>query len=190
MAPEFHRWIAEPLVIKAFLDEEPERFADASPLDHIRPDAPPFLVIHGDNDTLAPVEDARAFVAELSAVSTLAGRLRRAPRGPARLRRVPLAADAAHGSGGRAVPLSSCTSATPARHPVRADRLPTTLGPAAPDEPGQLDRAASIAGRRRRTRAGAGLDPTGIDRTLTESSRLPDETADETPSRAWPVGPG
>ena len=70
MAPEFHRWIAEPLVIKAFLDEEPERFADASPLDHIRPDAPPFLVIHGDNDTLAPVEDARAFVAELSAVST------------------------------------------------------------------------------------------------------------------------
>ncbi len=70
MPPEFHRWIAEPLVIKAFLDEEPERFADASPLDHIRPDAPPFLVIHGDNDTLAPVEDARAFVAELAATST------------------------------------------------------------------------------------------------------------------------
>jgi acetyl esterase/lipase len=70
MAPQFHRWIAEPLVIKAFLDEEPERFADASPLDHIRPDAPPFLVIHGDNDTLAPVEDARAFVAQLSAVSS------------------------------------------------------------------------------------------------------------------------
>jgi acetyl esterase/lipase len=70
MAPEFHRWIAEPYVIKAFLDEEPERFADASPLDHVRADAPPFLVVHGDKDTLAPVEDARAFVASLSAVST------------------------------------------------------------------------------------------------------------------------
>jgi acetyl esterase/lipase len=69
-APEFQRWLAEPLVIKAFLDEEPERFADASPLDHIRPDAPPFLVIHGDKDTLAPVEDAREFVAELATVSS------------------------------------------------------------------------------------------------------------------------
>jgi acetyl esterase/lipase len=70
MPPEFLRWIAEPYVIKAFLDEEPERFADASPLDHVRADAPPFLVVHGDKDTLAPVEDARAFVASLSAVST------------------------------------------------------------------------------------------------------------------------
>jgi len=70
MMPEFHRWIAEPIVIKAFLDDEPERFADASPLDHVRADAPPFLVVHGDKDTLAPVEDARAFVTSLSAVSS------------------------------------------------------------------------------------------------------------------------
>ena len=32
-------------------------------------DAPPFLVIHGDRDTLVPVADARRFVAELRAVS-------------------------------------------------------------------------------------------------------------------------
>ncbi|HVN51643.1 MAG TPA: alpha/beta hydrolase [Acidimicrobiales bacterium] len=70
MPPEFLRWMAEPYIIKAFLDEEPERFAEASPLDQVRADAPPFLVVHGDKDTLAPVEDARAFVASLSAVST------------------------------------------------------------------------------------------------------------------------
>jgi acetyl esterase/lipase len=69
MGPEFLDWILQPLVMKAFLEEEPERFAAASPLDQVHADAPPFLVIHGDNDTLAPVEDARRFVEELSAVS-------------------------------------------------------------------------------------------------------------------------
>ena len=32
-------------------------------------DAPPFIVLHGDRDTLVPVADARRFVAELRAVS-------------------------------------------------------------------------------------------------------------------------
>jgi acetyl esterase/lipase len=57
------------IVLKARLDEEPEKFSEASPLDHVRPDAPPFFVIHGDKDTLAPVEGARDFVADLRAVS-------------------------------------------------------------------------------------------------------------------------
>ena len=48
--------------MKAFFEDEPERFRDASPLDNLRPDVPPFLVVHGDNDTLAPVADARTFV--------------------------------------------------------------------------------------------------------------------------------
>lgn len=64
----FSRFL-EPIVIKAFVDEEPERFRDASPLHHVHADAPPFLAIHGDRDTLAPVEDARAFVERLRAVS-------------------------------------------------------------------------------------------------------------------------
>lgn len=59
----------EPLIMKAFIDDEPERFADASPIHHLRPDAPPFLVIHGDKDTLAPVEDARRFAESLRSVS-------------------------------------------------------------------------------------------------------------------------
>jgi acetyl esterase/lipase len=67
---EYVTMLMEPLVIKAFLDEEPERFAEASPIDRIHPDIPPFLVIQGDNDTLAPVVEARAFVAELESHST------------------------------------------------------------------------------------------------------------------------
>jgi acetyl esterase/lipase len=59
---DVHRLFLEPIVVKAFLDEEPEKFADASPIDHVNPDAPPFFVLHGDKDTLAPVEDARLFV--------------------------------------------------------------------------------------------------------------------------------
>lgn len=54
-----------PWIIKADIEEEPEKFAAASPLDQITAEAPPFLVIHGDNDTLAPVEGARDFVDEL-----------------------------------------------------------------------------------------------------------------------------
>ncbi len=68
-APRVFRRFLEPIVMKAFVDEEPERFRDASPLHHVHPDAPPFFVIHGDLDTLAPVEDARRFVEALRAVS-------------------------------------------------------------------------------------------------------------------------
>lgn len=59
-----------PWVMKKRIEDDPEAFAKASPLDQVRPDAPPFFVIHGDRDTLAPVEDAREFVARLRAVSS------------------------------------------------------------------------------------------------------------------------
>jgi acetyl esterase/lipase len=58
-----------PVIMKAKLDEDPELFADASPLDQVRPDAPPFLIVHGSLDTLAPVEGARDFAAALRTVS-------------------------------------------------------------------------------------------------------------------------
>jgi acetyl esterase/lipase len=70
MVPEFLTWIAQPIVVKAFLEEEPERFAAASPLDQIHPDAPPFFIVHGDKDTLAPVQDARLFARQLTETST------------------------------------------------------------------------------------------------------------------------
>ncbi len=69
MSPEFVEWFVEPLIMKAFLSDEPERFSDASPLDQVRADAPPFFAIHGDKDTLAPVEDARTFVERMGQVS-------------------------------------------------------------------------------------------------------------------------
>jgi acetyl esterase/lipase len=68
--PEIFRRFLEPIVIQAFLAEEPQRFEAASPIHHLRPDAPPFFVIHGDRDTLAPVADARTFVERLRAVSS------------------------------------------------------------------------------------------------------------------------
>jgi len=67
---ELRRWLLEPLIVKAFYDQEPERFRDASPIDVVHADAPPFFVLHGDHDTLAPVQDARLFVDGLRAVST------------------------------------------------------------------------------------------------------------------------
>jgi acetyl esterase/lipase len=47
----------------------PDDFRSASPLFRVSEGAPPFLVLHGSNDTLIPVADARAFVATLREVS-------------------------------------------------------------------------------------------------------------------------
>lgn len=66
---EVYKRFLEPIVMKAFVSDEPEKFEDASPLHHLREDAPPFLVVHGDRDTLAPVEDARRFTSALRAIS-------------------------------------------------------------------------------------------------------------------------
>lgn len=70
MPTQFRDWILQPLVMKAFFDDEPEKFSAASPMDNLRADLPPFFVVHGDHDTLAPVQDARAFVEALRAIST------------------------------------------------------------------------------------------------------------------------
>jgi acetyl esterase/lipase len=59
----------QPIIVKRFFDTEREEFEKASPIDRVRPDAPPFFVVHGDRDTLAPVEDARFFVERMREVS-------------------------------------------------------------------------------------------------------------------------
>jgi acetyl esterase/lipase len=63
------RRLLERRVVKRRRRDAPEVFADASPMEHVHPDAPPALVVHGDLDTLAPVEEARRFVAMLRAAS-------------------------------------------------------------------------------------------------------------------------
>ncbi len=59
----------ERTVMKTKQSEHPEVFRDASPTFRVRPDAPPFFVLQGVNDTLVPVETARTFVERLRAVS-------------------------------------------------------------------------------------------------------------------------
>jgi acetyl esterase/lipase len=48
-------------VIKGSIEELPDMYRRGSPMDQIRPERPPFLVVHGDKDSLAPVEEARRF---------------------------------------------------------------------------------------------------------------------------------
>jgi acetyl esterase/lipase len=59
----------ERVVVKRKIDRHPEIFRKASPIAQIRPDAPPFLVIHGSGDSVIPVAQARSFVERLRAVS-------------------------------------------------------------------------------------------------------------------------
>lgn len=56
--------LLEKQVMKASVEEAPEAYDKASPITRLRSSAPPFLVIHGDRDTLVPVEEARRFVME------------------------------------------------------------------------------------------------------------------------------
>ncbi|WP_082599443.1 alpha/beta hydrolase [Nocardioides sp. Root151] len=62
------RFLAPRILQKRWKDD-PEAFEAASPILQIRPDAPDFFVLHGTNDTLVPVEQARLFVARLREVA-------------------------------------------------------------------------------------------------------------------------
>ncbi|MCW2607534.1 MAG: hypothetical protein JWO60_2227 [Frankiales bacterium] len=57
------------VVVGRSVDEVPEVFRAASPLHRVHAGAPPFLVVHGDADTVIPVGEAQEFVAALRAVS-------------------------------------------------------------------------------------------------------------------------
>lgn len=55
----------EHFVMKARFEDAPERFTAASPISYVHRDAPPFFLLHGDRDQLAPIGQARAFCAAL-----------------------------------------------------------------------------------------------------------------------------
>ena len=63
------RKLLEGRVMKASLDENRALYEEASPMDRITADAPPFFIIHGDRDTLVPVAEARRFAEDLRAKS-------------------------------------------------------------------------------------------------------------------------
>jgi acetyl esterase/lipase len=63
------RRLLERSIVKQPFAEAQAIYEAASPMNHVRADAPPALVIHGTLDTLAPVTETRTFVARLRAVS-------------------------------------------------------------------------------------------------------------------------
>ena len=68
--PELRDWLFPEVVIKRSYADDPEAYNAVSPTHRVHAGAPPFLVFHGDRDTLVPVDDARTFVERLRAVST------------------------------------------------------------------------------------------------------------------------
>lgn len=67
--PEMREWVFEKIVFKQPFEGAEELYRAASPSFRVHAGAPPFLVIHGDRDTLVPVSDARDFVEKLREVS-------------------------------------------------------------------------------------------------------------------------
>ena len=94
-------------------------FVKASPLAHVSPDAPDFFVLHGANDSLVHVGQARAFVDALKAGVEGDRDLRRVPRHPARLRGVRLDPQPPRDQGGRA--LAAAPPRALGRRRARAD---------------------------------------------------------------------
>jgi acetyl esterase/lipase len=60
----------ESSIMKLSLEGHSEEYQQASPMFRVHDQAPPFLIIHGDKDTLVPVEEGRLFSEKLEAVSS------------------------------------------------------------------------------------------------------------------------
>ena len=69
--PERDRFVEflEHVVVKKRLAQHPTLFRNASPIARVRPDAPPFLIVHGSHDTVIPVAQAREFADKLREAS-------------------------------------------------------------------------------------------------------------------------
>lgn len=61
---------AEATIFKQKREDAPEVFKRASPVHRVHAKAPPFFVIHGNQDSLVPVDQAREFVHQLRSIST------------------------------------------------------------------------------------------------------------------------
>jgi acetyl esterase/lipase len=66
--PQFIAFLQK-FVVKKRFSEHRQVYLDASPITRLRPDAPPFFVLHGEDDSIIPVPEARAFVEALSDAS-------------------------------------------------------------------------------------------------------------------------
>lgn len=59
-------------VVKKRFAENQKVYSDASSINRLRPDAPPFFILHGKDDSIIPVPEGREFAEELGKVSTSA----------------------------------------------------------------------------------------------------------------------
>jgi acetyl esterase/lipase len=66
--PEFIS-ILQKFIVKRPFREARGMYLEASPITRVRPDAPPFYVLHGEDDSIIPVQEGRDFVEALKAVS-------------------------------------------------------------------------------------------------------------------------
>jgi acetyl esterase/lipase len=63
------RFLLERYIMKGRLAEAAARYDAASPIAQVQADAPPFMVVHGDRDSIAPVAGAARFVDAFRAVA-------------------------------------------------------------------------------------------------------------------------
>ena len=66
---EFIAFLRKFVVKKPFAENKPT-YVDASPIERLRPDAPPFFILHGQDDSIIPVPEGREFAVALRDVST------------------------------------------------------------------------------------------------------------------------
>ncbi len=112
---EFIAFLQKFVVKKPFAEHQ-QVYVDASPITRVRPDAPPFFILHGEDDSIIPVPEGREFVAG-------AARRRRSPPSCTPRSRTPSTRStsigsprgALHRAGGRGVPVAGCTPAAQSR---------------------------------------------------------------------------
>ncbi len=66
---EFIAFLQKFVVKKRFADTR-QVYLDASPITRLRPDAPPFFILHGKDDSIIPVSEGREFADAIRAAST------------------------------------------------------------------------------------------------------------------------
>jgi acetyl esterase/lipase len=57
-------------VVKKPIAEHKQVYLDASPIKRLRPDAPPFFILHGEDDSIIPVQEGREFAEAMRNTST------------------------------------------------------------------------------------------------------------------------
>ena len=57
-------------VVKKPIADNKQVYLDASPIKRLRPDAPPFFILHGEDDSIIPVQEGREFAEAMRNTST------------------------------------------------------------------------------------------------------------------------